>query len=184
MLTTIANYKVTSDWYYIIVATILIDCVVLYLTRYPGPDPFFKVDALNKWYDEFGVVAAISDVLSLLIGIAAARYIYTAAGLQGSLLFIACILLFQLFHDIFFYVAVIRTLPQGENKMIDVFKSYAEENGAKILGADAAMLVASAFAAAFLKGVPFHYTVSVGLITIYAMSYLLYTRHTRGTRGV
>jgi len=178
MLTTIANYKVNSDWYYIIVATILVDCVVLYLARYPGPDPFFKVDALNKWYDKFGIVAAISDILSLLIGIAAARYISTAAGLKGSLLFIACIVLFQLFHDIFFYVAVIRTLPPGENQMIDVFKSYAEENGGKILVADAAMLIASAFAAAFLKGVPFHYTVSIGLITIYSMSYLLYTRRT------
>lgn len=176
MLTTIANYKVNSDWYYIIIATILVDCVVLYLARYPGPDPFFKVDALNKWYDKFGIVAAISDILSLLIGIAAARYIYTAAGLKGSLLFIACIVLFQLFHDIFFYLAVIRTLPPGENQMIDVFKSYAEENGGKILVADTAMLIASAFAAAFLKGVPFHYTVSIGLISIYSMTYLLYTR--------
>ena len=176
MLTNIANFNNNGDWLYLIVAVIVIDLVVILMARYPGPNPYFKVKALNDWYDRFGVVAVLGDLLSLLIGLGAARYIYTLAGLSGALMFLAAILGFQLLHDILFYVGVIRQMPSGENQMIDVFKAYATENGAKILGADALMLVASAFVASGLKSLPVHYTVSTGVVATYIMTYTLYTK--------
>ena len=60
--------------------------------------------------------------------------------------------------------------------MIDVFKSYAEENGAKILVADTLMLFSTVIAAYGLKTVPAHYTVSVALITFYALLYIVFTK--------
>lgn len=175
MLTNIANFN-NNDWLYLIVAVIVVDLVVIFMARYPGPDPYFKVGALNEWYDRFGLVAVLGDLLSLLIGLAAARYIYTLAGFSGPLMFMAAILIFQAFHDIFFYVAVILQMPKGENEMIDVFKSYSAENGAKILVADALMLLASALIASTLKALPLHYTAATGLLASYAMTYTLYTK--------
>ncbi len=171
----ITNYRNTSDWYFIGVAAIVVDFAVILMTRYAGANPKFKVKALSEWYDRFGFVAALSDILSAMIGIGAARYIYTAAGFKGGFLFVACIVLFQLFHDAFFYLAVIRPLPKGENQMIDVFKSYAAENGGKILVADALILLSTAGVASGLKGLPFHYTVATGLVATYALTYVLYT---------
>ena len=176
MVADITNYRNISDWYFIGVAAIVVDFAVILMTRYPGANPSFKVAALSEWYDRFGIVAALSDILSALIGIAAARYIYTAAGFHGALAFIACIVLFQLFHDGLFYLAVIQPMKKGENHMIDVFKSYAAENGAKILVADAMILLSTAGIAVALKGLPFHYPVVTGLVATYALTYALYTR--------
>jgi hypothetical protein len=175
MLTNITNYNQTGDWFYIVIAAIVVDFAVIYMTKYPGPNPFFKVQALNDWYTRFGALAAVSDITSALIGIAAARYIYTAMGLKGVAAFVACIVGFQLFHDAFFYLAVIKPLPKGENAMIDVFKAYAVENGAMILIADALILLATAGLGSALKELPVHYTISTAFVTIYAMTYILYT---------
>lgn len=176
MLTNITNYSQNGDWFYLGIGAIVVDFIVIVLAKYPGPDPYFKVKALNEWYQRFGFLAALSDIGSALIGIAAARYIYTLAEFKGSLLFIACIIGFQLFHDAFFYLAIILKLPVGENQMIDVFKKYAAENGSKILGADALILLGTAGIGSFLKSLPAHYTVSTGLLSIYAMTYILYTK--------
>ena len=176
MLSNITNYTNTGDWLYLVIGAIVVDVLVITMARYPGREPYFKVVALNKWYDRFGINAALGDITSALIGLAAARYIYTLAGFKGPLMFLLAILLFQAFHDIFFYLAVILPLPAGENEMIDIFKAYAAENGAKILGADALILLASAAIGSFLKALPVHYTVSTGLVAIYALTYVFYTK--------
>ena len=176
MFADITNYRFNGDWLFLITATILVDYVVILMTRYPGPNPNFKVKALNEWYDRFGLVAAICDVGSALIGLGAARYIYTLAGFSGALMFIVSIVGFQLFHDILFYLLIIRPATPGQNKMIDVFKAYAAENGSKILVADAAILLSSAGIASALKALPTHYTVSVAIVTMYAMTYSFYEK--------
>jgi hypothetical protein len=59
--------------------------------------------------------------------------------------------------------------------MIDVFKSYADENGAKVLVADATMMVSSAVLASLLKSSQGHVTIATLLITLYSMTYIIYT---------
>jgi len=172
----ITNYKNIGDWFYIIPAAILVDFIVIVMAKFPGEKPDFGVNALNDWYNKFSTFAVVSDVTSLLIGIAAARYIYTSLNLNSPILFIVVLLIFQLFHDLFFFTAVITPIKKGHNAMIDVFKSYAEENGAKILVADALMLVGSVLTAHILKALPDHFTVSVTLITLYALCYIIYTK--------
>jgi hypothetical protein len=152
MFTNITNYNQTGDWFYLVIAAIVVDFVVIVMSKYAGPRPFFKVAALNDWYTRFGALAAASDITSALI--------------VG----------FQLFHDAFFYLAVIKPLPTGENQMIDVFKAYAAENGAMILVADALILLSTAGLGSVLKGLPVHYTVSTAFVSIYAMTYILYTK--------
>jgi len=172
----LTNYKNISDWFYIIVAALLVDFIVIVLAKYPGKNPEFKVKSLNEWYDRFGVYAVLSDVTSLLIGLAVTRYIYTALNLNNPLYFFVILALFQVAHDLFFFTQVITPIEKGENQMIDVFKSYAKENGAKILIADAAMLFSTVIISSMLKSIPDHYTVSTGIITVYALCYIVFTK--------
>ena len=171
----LTDYNKIGDWFYIIIAALLVDFIVIVLTKYPGQNPTFKVKSLNKWYDKFQTLAVLSDVTSLLIGIAVARYIYTLLRLKNPLYFFLILIMFQLLHDLFFFTVVITPIKKGENQMIDVFKSYAKENGAKILLADAAMLISTVVVAATLSSIPDHYTVSLGITTLYALSYIVFT---------
>ena len=173
---SITNYRDLGDWFYLITATILVDVVAIFLTKYPGVDPYFKTGVLDEWYTKFTTTGVLSDVTSILIGLAAARYIYTALDLNNPAFFIIILLLFQLCHDVFFFVAVIRPIPKGENQLIDVFKAYAEENGHKILGADALLMLGSSGVAFALKSIPDHITAATLLITLYALTYILYTK--------
>jgi len=165
-----------SDWFYIVPAATFIDFIVVVLVKYAGKDPFFKVKSLNDWYSKFGIFAVLSDITSLLIGIGASRFIYTFLKQNNILSFFLILFVFQLFHDIFFYLAVIRPLPKGENEMIDVFKEYAEENGAKILGADYLMLFFSICLASYMSSLNKNYTISGFILTIYAFCYIVFTR--------
>jgi hypothetical protein len=171
----ITNYKNIGDWFYLVPAVLLVDVIVIFLTKYPGINPSFKVTSLNEWYTKFGLSAVASDVLSILLGLMVTRYIYTSMNLKNPLLFLLILVLFQLAHDIFFYTQVIVKLPKGHNQMIDVFKSYADENGAKVLVADATMMVSSAVLASLLKSSEGHVTIATLLITLYSMTYVIYT---------
>jgi len=176
MITNITNYRNTGDWFYLVTATLFVDLVVIFMAKYPTATPLFKVGALNEWYDKFGITAVGSDVLSILIGIMFARYIYTGFGFKGPFWFIAILLLFQLAHDVFFYVAVILGLPKGHNAMIDVFKKYATENGYKILVADSLMMISTVVLGSILKGLDYHWTIATSFITLYSLTYVIYTR--------
>jgi len=58
--------------------------------------------------------------------------------------------------------------------MIDVFKAYVE-GGPKIILTDAAMVASSIGIASVIKGQDYHYTGFMSLITLYALSYILFT---------
>ena len=173
---TITDFNSVGDIIYIFVAALVVDFLTVLITKYPGPSPFFTVKALDDWYTKFGAMAIAADVLSVMIGVVAARYIFTAFGLSGTLIFVAVLLIFQLCHDAFFFLAVIQPLPRGENTMINVFKDYATENGGKILIADALLVLGTAAGATLLKNLPFHVTGFVGLVTAYALCFVTYTR--------
>ena len=170
-MASIANYKATGDWFYIIPAIAIVDFAVIIMSKY-----IFTSTSLNKWYDAFGPVGVAADILSIAIGIAAARYIYSALNLNGLLPFLAAIVGFQLVHDILFYVAIILQMPPGHNRMIDVFKSYGDEHGAKILVVDALMMLASVGLAMGLKSLPAHVTTATTLVTLYSLCFAIYTR--------
>jgi hypothetical protein len=176
MITNIADFNNNRDWFFILVSALVVEFIVITLTRYAGKKPYFNVTALNQWYNKFGVLAVGSDVFSVLIGIMGARYIYTLAGVQGALYFLLILLAFQLAHDLFFYQFVIKPMRKGENQMIDVFKNYAIENGEKILAADAMIVLATAAGGSLLKALPDHFTVATGFVTLYSLCYILYTR--------
>jgi hypothetical protein len=90
--------------------------------------------------------------------------------------FLAILVLVQLIHDIFFYLAIIKPIPQGHNRMIDVFKRYSS-GGVKILLSDAAMMIASALIAMYLKEAGPETYAGVSLLAIYTLPYILETKN-------
>jgi uncharacterized protein YacL len=127
--------------------------------------------ALDTWYDQFGIVAVLSDCLVIVLGIMITKFLVPNASL---LTFLAVAVGVQIVHDILFYIFVIRTVPSGQNKMIDLFKEYARENSYKILIADSLMMIATILLANYLGNKKF--TPFVGLFGVYALTYIIYTR--------
>ena len=175
-MVSITNYRATGDWFYILPAVALLELIVIFLCKYPtNPNSKF-VYTINKWYDTFGPVAVLADIMSMSIGIAVPRYIFTALGFKSVLVFIALVVAFQLTHDILFYTAVLIPMPPGHNKIIDLLRTYGSENGYKVLLGDALMMLGCVAFAYGLKSLPAHVTILVGLITVYALCYVIYTR--------
>lgn len=167
-----------QDWPLLLLCILIIDIIVIFIARF-YPDFFGK--SINVWYDNFHILAVIADVFIIAIGFLISRYLYAAflAPTYGfsPLYFILLLLSVQLVHDILFYVGVIRPIEYGHNEMIDVFKDYAKENGWKILLADSGMVAGAAGLAMLLKEQPAHVSVALGLLSVYTLPYILFTRN-------
>ena len=158
-------------------AALWVDFIVMLLTKVvPGEHIWFlpPTGALKLWYDKFGVAAVSADVLSLMLGVLLATFLFP--GVMGLQLVMAAVFV-QMLHDIFFYLVVIQGLPQGQNEMIDVFKSYASEGSWKILVADA-LMITSVVALARLSDLLFSYRMVAfqALLGMYSLIYITYTK--------
>jgi len=175
-MVSITNYRTTSDWFYILPAVALLELIVIFMCKYPMNPKSQFIATLNKWYDTFGPVAVLADIMSMSIGIAGPRYIFTALGFKSIFAFLALVVAFQLAHDILFYTTVLIPMPSGHNKIIDLLRFYGDENGWKVLLGDALMMLGCVAFAYALKSLPAHITIAVGLISVYALCYVIYTR--------
>jgi hypothetical protein len=85
--------------------------------------------------------------------------------------------LIQVIHDVLFYILVILGVPEGQNKIIDLFKKYAAEGSWKIILADSAMVASSVLLMEWLDN---NYSDSqigfVGLLAVYSLLYIIYTK--------
>ena len=167
-----------SDWLYIVVGAIIIEVIVVALIRY-FPDIFGKY--INIWYNRFKLSAIVADIVILLIGFGIARYVYTHYIYPtydwNPAYFTLTTVGIQVVHDILFYLGVIKTVPTGENSMMDIFKGYAEEKGAKIILADAMMMSGTSLFSMAMKSLAPHTVIFIGLLSAYAIPYLLETRN-------
>jgi uncharacterized protein YacL len=183
MLENITNYKNVGDWFYLATAALVVDFIFVVREKYISSNNYFNVKSLDDWYTKFRGLAVVSDVLSILIGIMVTRYIYTFLKLNNPLYFLVILICFQILHDVFFNIFIIKPMPKGHNEMIDVFKSYTQENGHKILVADAIMMLLTIGIGSFLKMLPSHYTIATAFITMYSFTYILYTRSPQTSSG-
>ena len=174
-IANVGNYKAQEDWWFFIPAIIFVDTVIVFIVRF---FPHICGKPVNQWYDEFGLAAVLSDVTIIAIVIAITRYIYTEFFMEQEgwsiWYFIGLAILIQIVHDLVFAFGVVAKIPKGHNSMIDVFKAYVE-GGPIILALDAGMVASSIGIAAFMKNQDYHYTSSLTLVTLYALSYILFT---------
>ena len=174
----ISDYYQVNDYIYIAIAVVIVDVFVMFLVRY-FPDVFGK--AINIWYNRFKLSAVLSDVLIIVLGFGIARYIYTEYIYPNydwnPTYFTGLSVVVQVIHDILFYLGVIKQVPQGHNGMIDVFKDYAGSGGAKVIGADSAMMIGSSVLSMLLKAAPAHLTAFIGILSVYIVPYILETKN-------
>ena len=177
MLGDITMPSESGDWWYILLAILIVDVIVIFLVRL-YPDLLGR--AINVWYERFGLSAVLSDVLIIAIGFYIARYAYTyfvppEVGFNPWY-FIAFLVGIQVLHDILFYVGVIIPIPRGHNRMMDVFKDYSA-GGFKVIASDTAMMVASALIAMALKEADTEVYAGIALFTTYALTFILETKN-------
>ena len=116
------------------------DIVILFILYYTR---FFNSDHLKKWYETYRLSAVLADVLILMIGMIIANCIFKTMGWSWTLVkYILVILLVQITHDILFYI-FIKSVPRGNNKMLDTFKDYAKEVKTGAVLGDSFMMVLS-----------------------------------------
>jgi hypothetical protein len=152
----------------ILSAVVVVDFVTIGLSK------FFNLGkSLDKWYAKFGMTAVLSDCLIIILGIQLALLIEPKAG-WFHLLVIA--LAIQIFHDIWFYFAIVVPIPKGHNQIIDLFKEYADENSWKIIVADSLMVGSTVILAETLSYYHESVVSFVGLLATYALTYIIYTR--------
>jgi uncharacterized protein YacL len=152
----------------IVSAVVVVDFVTIVLSK------FFNLGkSLDKWYAKFGMTAVLSDCLIIILGIQLALLIEPKAGWFHLLMMALAI---QVFHDIWFYFAIVIPIPKGHNEIIDLFKEYADENSYKIVVADSLMVVSTVVLAETLSYYQESVVAFVGLLATYALTYIIYTK--------
>jgi len=149
-------------------AVVWVDFFTIFLSKV-----FHLGKSIDKWYANFGVIAVLSDCLVIVLGILIAQFI---APNVSSLTLAGFAVIIQLIHDVLFYYLVILGVPRGQNSIIDLFKEYAVENSWKILVADSAMIGSTVLLADYLSRLKPTHTSFVGLLGVYALTYIMYTK--------
>lgn len=150
------------------IAAAIVDFTTIVISKF-----FNMGKSLDKWYSKFGMTAVVSDCLVMILGIQLAMFIEPKIGVQYIAAFAVCI---QIVHDILFYFLVIEVVPHGQNEMIDLFKEYANENSYKIVLYDSLMIAGTVFLADYLSKVHESTVNFIGLLTVYALTYIVYTK--------
>lgn len=148
-------------------AVVWVDFVTMALSKV-----FSMTRSLDVWYQKFGIVAILSDCLVIVLGILLAQFVAPSASVTTLALTSVGI---QMVHDVLFYLVVILGIPKGHNSMIDLFKSYSAEGGYKILIADALMIGGTVFLGDHLTQYNDKIVTFIGLLGVYALTYILYT---------
>ena len=170
----ISDYHEVTDWGYLLTAAIVIEAIVIALTRF---FPAFFGKYLNLWYSRFRLTAILQDVLSVLIGFGMARYVYTEYVYPNHdwnpIYFTGLAVIVQVLHDFLFYFGVIRQVPEGQNGVIDVLKKYAENVSYNAVVGDSAMMIGTSVGSMVLKAFPVHGVIFLGLAAAYTIPYFM-----------
>jgi uncharacterized protein YacL len=156
------------DLLHISAAVVWIDFLFMMVSKF-----YQMTRSLDVWYEQFGIVAVISDCLVIVLGILLAQFINPRASPTG--LAITSVII-QLIHDYLFYIGVILPIPKGHNKVIDLFKKYASQGGYQILIADSAMIGGTVFLADHFTAYSRDIVTFAGLLGAYALTFGLYTK--------
>jgi hypothetical protein len=167
----IYNFNNTLDYFPIITAAMITDMIVILLLK-AGT---FKSKTLEKWYSTYGFSGGLADVLSIVIVIIIARFLYFKIfTTENVLYFIGLTVLLQWIHDILFYF-LFNSVPRGVSKIMDTFKDYANENGATILFADSLMMISTILLATYFSSFNVNHNIILFIVALYFIVYFLYS---------
>jgi hypothetical protein len=165
------NFYSTKDYLYIITAAIITDLIVI------GRLIFGKIKSttLKTWYHKYNISGVLADVLSIVIGVILARFIYPFIFTKYYLLlFIGLAVLIQICHDLLF-TYFFQHVPRGRSQILDTFKDYANQMGPIILVADALMIISTILISTFLSTLSLNTNIIVLIVSLYIVPYFLYS---------
>jgi hypothetical protein len=164
----ISHFTQVGDYLPIITAALMTDMVFL------ANATSFSSKQLLRWYHLFGLSAVLADTLILVIGVILTRFFYYRVFKSFSLIkFCALAVVIQIVHDLVFAL-FFQMVPRNTNKMLDVFKDYANEKKFGILLADAAMVLSTCVIAALLVNFKLNTNIILLIVTIYVVPYFLH----------
>jgi len=167
----IYNFNNTSDYFPIITAAMIVDMAIVVLLK----NGLIKSKSLEKWYSTYGFAAGIADVLSAVIGIIVARFLYFKIFTKENLLYlIGLTVLVQWVHDILFYF-LFKSIPRGVSRIMDTFKDYANEHGSSILFVDSLIMISTILLAMYFSSFNTNNNIILFIVSLYSIVYFLYS---------
>jgi len=158
----------------------VVDTVGLFVWRYTAD----RDGPINMWYDRFGVIAYVLDVSSMVIGFVLAQLItYAIGGSYSLLFFLIVVVAVQMVHDILFGLFLVPLIPEGENDIMDLMKSYTTMKGSEwVLVVDAIYMILTTLGALALYKLPSYITWFNLLFVTYVTGYILTTHRLPSSR--
>jgi hypothetical protein len=171
MFKSISDFNNTSDYLPILNGVLITDLCVIFLLIFG----FIKSNVLVEWYKVYNLSAVMADVLIIIIGIIAARYLYPYVfGEQFSIIkFILLALCIQIVHDISFYY-MFKLVPRGRNRMLDTFKDYANEVGFKAVLSDSLMIISACLLSSYFVSLSLNTNIIILILSMYILPYAIY----------
>jgi hypothetical protein len=170
MLKDISHFNNINDYLPILTAILIVDFIVIVLSYSNILGKFSKL-----WYQQFLLSAVLADVLVIFLVVIIARAIYYYIFDKFSIInFIIVMLIIQIIHDILFYL-MITIIPRNYNKIIDVFKDYADEVSYKAIIGDSAMIIATGLIASYLANFNANTNIIILVVFLYLLQYVLHT---------
>jgi len=136
----------------------------------------FKVLGLGKksvksWYNNFGAIAVLSDVTSVLIGVMIAYFLVPGA---DTFMLATYSVIVQIIHDVLYYLLIVVQIPRGTNAVIDLMKDYAKELSWGPIVADSMIMVSTVGVYSLLKGSSTTQLSFISFVALYAITYVVY----------
>lgn len=174
---SLVNINSTENWLIFLCGLLIIEFLLLLTFR---AFPNFWGDTINVWYDKFGLVAIMLDLLIVLIGFWITQWLYKKIFGENAFTLWKFILLFlavQIIHDFLFYFIVIRT-SKGTNGIIDLMLNYGKKHGVLTIVGDSLMVILAVLMSYGLlsMNLEFGSYVIILLSTLYFIGYLLYQK--------
>lgn len=167
----ISRFNNINDYLPIITAIVIVDIIIISLSYANIINSGF----LRKWYQQFLLSAVLADVLVIFIIVVIARAIYYYIFDKFSIIkFIILMLILQVIHDILFYLMII-SIPKGANKIIDIFKDYADEISYYAIIGDSLMIISSGLLASYLANFDANTNIIILVASVYLLQFILHT---------
>ena len=171
MFKDISDFDNINDYLPIITAILIVDIAGIVLLY----SNIIESKFLKLWYQQFLLSAVLADVLVIFLVVIIARVIYYYIFNEFSIVnFIIVMLIIQIIHDIIFYI-MITNIPRNSNKIIDVFKDYADEVSYYAIIGDSIMIIATGLIVGYLANFDANTNIIILATSIYLLQYVLHT---------
>ncbi len=169
----IDNFYNVNNYIHILNGSLLADLIIIVIIYYT---PYLSSKYVMKWYEDFRLSAILADVLIIMIGLIIARYIFTKYKIKWNIYkFIGLVLAIQIIHDILFYI-LFKNIPKGANRMLDLFKLYANEVSFNAILGDSLIMILAVLFTSYFASLDLNKNIIILITLLYSVPYLIYTK--------